>query len=196
VSNESSIVDGEENSGPAPWFGIQTKPKAEKVAAVQLEVRGYHVFLPLLRKYNKWSDRVVQIDCALFPGYLFCRLNPRLPPIVAVRSVVLIVGRGRQPEPIPEHEISNVQNMLQSGLMVTPHPYLRIGDRVTIVKGPLCGVDGLIVKNKAKCKIVVSINLLQRSVAVELDSDAVCEEFGTHSCTSQSPSRRVSASCS
>jgi hypothetical protein len=85
--------------------------------------------------------------------------------------------------------------MLQSGFMVTSHPYLRVGDRVTIVKGPLCGVDGLIVKNKARCKIVVSINLLQRSVAVELDSDAVREDFGTNSCSSQSLSRRLSAGC-
>ena len=193
MSNDSSIVDCGENSGP--WFGVQTKPRAEKVAAIQLEVRGYHVFLPLYQRHNKWSDRVVQVDCPLFPGYLFCRVDSRLPPIVAVPSVVSIVGRGRQPEPIPEQEIANVQSMLQSGLMVTPHPYLRVGDRVTIVKGPLCGVDGLMIKNKAKCKIVVSINLLQRSVAVELDSDAVGEDFGTNSCSSQSLSRRLSAGC-
>jgi transcription antitermination factor NusG len=186
-------LDCGENSGL--WFGIQTKPKAEKVAAIQLKVRGYHVFLPLYQRHNKWSDRVVQVDCPLFPGYLFCRVDSRLPPIVAVPSVVSIVGRGRQPEPIPEQEIANVQSMLQSGFMVTSHPYLRVGDRVTIVKGPLCGVDGLIVKNKAKCKIVVSINLLQRSVAVELDSDAIGEDFGTNSCSSQSLSRRLSAGC-
>ena len=158
---------------PHPWLGIQAHIRKEKIAAKQLEGRGYEVFLPQYRKQTQWSDRRIQVDCPLFPGYLFCRFDSRLPPIVTASSVVSIVGRGREPEPIPEHEISSVQSMLQSGYMVQPSPYLRVGDRIAISRGPLRGVEGLLVKNKDKLKVVVSINVLQRSVAVELDSDAI-----------------------
>jgi transcription antitermination factor NusG len=186
---------GSDNS--LPWFAIQTKLRREKDAAAQLEFRGYDVYLPLYKKHNRWSDRMVEVECPLFPGYLFCRVDCSRPfPIVTVSGVLSIVGRGRQPESIPEHEILAVDRMLQSGLLATPYPYLQEGERVMIVKGPLCGVDGLVVRNKSKCKVIVSINLLQRSVAVELDYDAVREDFETNLCNSQSPSRGMSAGCS
>jgi transcription antitermination factor NusG len=86
---------------------------------------------------------------------------------------VSIVGRGKQPEPIPDQEIANVRSMLQSGFIVEPHPYLRTGESVIIATGPLRGVEGFLVKHKGKSKMVVSVNLLQRSVAVECDSEAV-----------------------
>jgi transcription antitermination factor NusG len=169
-----------------PWFAIQTKLRREKDAAAQLEFRGYDVYLPLCKKYKRWSDRLVEVECPLFPGYLFCRVDFRRPfPIVTVPGVLSIVGRGREPESIPEHEILAVDRMLQSGLEVVHCPYLEEGQRVVIVKGPLCGVDGLVVKNKSKCKVVVSISLLQRSVAVELDYDVVGEYCGTNSCSTQ-----------
>jgi transcriptional antiterminator NusG len=156
-----------------PWFGIQAHLRKEKIAAMQLEGRGYEVYLPQYRKRTNWSDRRIEVDCALFPGYLFCRFDSRLPPIVTVPCIVSIVGRGREPEPIPEHEIANIQNMLQSGFMVTPYPYLQVGQRVIIVKGPLRGLDGFLITNKKKCNVVVSVTLLQRSVAVECDPEAV-----------------------
>ena len=140
---------------------------------MQLESRGYEVYLPQYWKQTHWSDRRREVSCPLFPGYLFCRFDSRLPPIVTIPSVVSIVGRGRQPEPIPEHEITNVQSMLQSGFTVALSPYLQAGEHVTILRGPLRGVEGLLVRNKERFKVVVSINLLQRSLAVEFDSDAV-----------------------
>ncbi len=141
--------------------------------ASQLEGRGYEVFLPQYRKQTYRSDRRIEVDCALFPGYLFCRFDSTLPPIVTLSSVIAIVGRGKQPEPIPEMELENVRSMLQSGFAVAHYPYLRAGDNVIIVKGPLCGVEGMLVTEKDKFKVVVSINLLQRSIAVEFDSEAV-----------------------
>lgn len=144
---------------------------------MQLEGRGYEVFLPQYRKETYRSDRRIEVECPLFPGYLFCRFDSKLPPIVAVSTVVSIVGRGREPEPIPEREIANVRSMLQSGFMVEPHPYLRVGDKVVIVKGPLSGVEGLLVAKKGKLRVVVSVNVLQRSVSVEFDSEAVRQNF-------------------
>ncbi len=156
-----------------PWLGIQAHLRKEKLVATQLKGRGYEVYLPQYRKQTYWSDRRIEVDCALFPGYLFCRFDSKLPPIVSVPSVVSIVGRGKQPEPIPEQEIANVRCMLQSGFSVDHYPYLRVGDNVVIVKGPLSGVEGLLVTEKGKSRVVVSVNLLQRSVAVEVDTEAV-----------------------
>jgi transcription antitermination factor NusG len=156
-----------------PWFGIQAHLRKEKVVATQLEGRGYEVFLPQYRKQTYWSDRRIEVDCPLFPGYLFCRFDSTLPPIVALPSVVSIVGRGKQPEAIPDAEIDSVRSLLQSGFAVDHYPYLRAGDRVLIVKGPLTGVEGVLVMEKDKYRVVVSVNLLQRSIAVELDSESV-----------------------
>ncbi len=160
-------------AGAHPWLGIQAHLRKEKDVAIQLKGRGYEVFLPQYRKQTYRSDRRIEVDCPLFPGYLFCRFDSALPPIVALPSVVAIVGYGRQPEPIPEREVENIRSMLQSGFAVDHFPYLRIGDKVIIVRGPLCGVEGMLVTEKDKFKVVVSVNLLQRSIAVEFDSEAV-----------------------
>jgi len=160
-------------AGAHPWLGIQAHLRKEKVVAIQLEGRGYEVFLPQYRKQTYWSDRRIEVDCPLFPGYLFCRFDSTLPPIVTLSSVIAIVGRGKQPEPIPEQELDNVRTMLQSGFAVDHYPYLQAGDNVIIVKGPLCGVEGMLVTEKDKSKLVVSVTLLQRSIAVEFDSEAV-----------------------
>jgi transcription antitermination factor NusG len=156
-----------------PWFGIQTNLRKEHIAAAHLQFKGYHVYLPLYRKQKRWSDRLVEADFPLFPGYLFCRFDSRCSPIVTTSGVVSILGSRGCPEPIPEHEITAIQIMLRSGLPVGPHHYLREGERIRITKGALKGVEGLLVRNKNHSKVVVSIELLQRSVAVELDREAV-----------------------
>ena len=157
----------------SPWLAIQADLRKEKIAAAHLEFKGYQVYVPLYRKQKRWSDRLVQVDFPLFPGYLFCRFDSKCLPIVTTPGVVSILGCGGRPEPIPEGEIAAIQTMLQSGLPVGPHAYLRDGERVRINKGPLKGVDGLLVRSKSNLKVVVSVELLQRSVAVELDREAV-----------------------
>ncbi len=94
--------------------------------------------------------------------------------------MVSIVGRGKQPEAIPDAEIDNVRSMLHSGFAVDHYPYLRAGDKVLIIKGPLSGVEGMLIMEKDKYRVVVSVNLLQRSIAVEIDSDSVRQnvEYG------------------
>jgi transcription antitermination factor NusG len=148
--------------------------KKEKIAATHLEFKGYQVYVPVYQKQKRWSDRCVKVDSPLFPGYLFCRFDAKCPPIVSTPGVVSILGCGGRPEAIPEAEITAIQTMLQSGLPVGPHEYLQVGEKVRIGQGPLKGVEGSLVRNKSNFKIVVSIELLQRSVAVELDREAVC----------------------
>ena len=158
----------------APWFAINARPRYEKMVAAMLAYKGCSAYLPLYRKRRKWSDRVVEIDYPLFPGYLFCRFHAtQRRPVITTPGVVSVLGASGQPEPIPEHEITAIQNMLRSGFPVEPHPHLREGERITISKGPLRGVDGFLVKTKSHLKVVVSVTILHRSVAVELDQEAL-----------------------
>jgi transcription antitermination factor NusG len=160
-----------------PWLAVQSDLRKEKVAAAHLEFKGYQVYVPLYRQQKRWSDRVIEVDSPLFPGYLFCRFDAKCLPIVTTPGVVSILGWGGRPEPIPEAQIAAIQTMLESGLPVGAHPYLQAGERVRIDKGPLKGVEGLLVKSKNHLKVVVSVELLQRSVAVELDRAAISAAF-------------------
>jgi transcription antitermination factor NusG len=153
-----------------PWYGIQTKPRFEKAACTALENKGFPVYLPLSKERRQWSDRIVEIETPLFPGYVFCRFDPayRLP-IMTTPGVVSIIGAGRHPEPIRDAEIDAVEAVVRSGLRAEPWPYLKEGERVRIMGGSLEGLEGLLVKKKSDFRVVVSVHLLQRSVAVEVD---------------------------
>jgi len=137
---------------------------------MHLPGRGYTEFLPLYRTGRAWSDRIKELHLALFPGYLFCRFDPdnRLP-VLSTPHVHLIVGVGRTPVPVDESEIRAVQLICNSGLGPSPWPYLRTGQRVRIEGGPLFGVEGILIGVKNSRRLVVSVTLLQRSVAVEID---------------------------
>lgn len=155
------------------WYGIRTKSKCEKVAATSLTHKGYVSFLPCYRRRHRWTDRVTEIESPLFPGYVFCRFNvlKRLP-ILTTPGVVSVVGIGKQPLAIPDHEITAIETILRSELFAEPWPYLREGERVRIDRGPLNGLEGIVVKKtRDEWRIVVSVTLLQRSVAAEIDRD-------------------------
>lgn len=160
-----------QNSSPLhPWFALRVRSKHEQVASLHLSRRGYEEFCPSYKVERQWSDRKKTTDQFFFPGYVFCRLNieDRLP-ILTVPGVVNIVGFGDGPTPIPEEEVARVRTMVNSGLLVTPWPFLKIGETVLIERGPLAGVEGILQEVKGKFRIVVSINLLQRSVSSEID---------------------------
>lgn len=156
------------------WYALQVYQRAEKTAAHLLNQRGYEAFLPTYLVKRRWSDRVKVFEQPLFPGYLFCRLNPhaRLP-VLSTPGIVSIIGRGKDPVAIPEAEIEAVWRIVQSAASAEPWPYLECGDQVTICDGPLQGVEGILAVVKNGCKVVVSVNLLQRSVAAEVDRAAV-----------------------
>jgi transcriptional antiterminator NusG len=155
-----------------PWFAVRVRSNHERIAAAHLRERGYEEFSPAWKTERRWSDRTKEIDQFLFPGYVFCRLNPsdRLP-VLTAPGVVDLVGFGKIPAPIPDPEIENVRQMVQSGLFVMPWPFLEVGHRVLIERGPLAGVEGILDEVKGKCRLVVSVQLLQRSVAAEVDRD-------------------------
>jgi transcriptional antiterminator NusG len=159
---------------PHPWFALRLRSNHERVAVTHLRDRGYEEFAPSYKTEKRWSDRTKQIDRFLFPGYVFCRFDPndRLP-ILTVPGVVDVVGFGKMPEQIPDAEIERVRRMVESGLLVVPYPYVQVGQPVLIEHGPLSGVEGILVEAKGKARLVVSVNLLRRSVSAEVDRRSI-----------------------
>lgn len=163
--------DNEQGTGnPLPWYAIRVRSNREHIVAVHLRDRGFQEYSPSYTVTSQWADRKKVLGKFLFPGYVFCRidLSHRLP-VLSAPGVVGIVGCGKIPVPIPEPEIDRVRLMVNSGLPVTPWPYLATGDLVLIEKGPLAGVEGILQTVKGKHRIVVSFSLLQRSVSAEID---------------------------
>ena len=155
------------------WYALRTRSNYEKIAAAFLEARGFEQFLPLYRTPKRWSDRVVESSIPLFPGYLFCRFDQRYrTPILGALGVVSIVAFGGTPAPIDDKEIEAIRKAAGSGRNMEPHPYLHEGQRIRIEKGPLCGLEGILV-NKRIWRIVITVQLLRRAVAVEIDPDCV-----------------------
>jgi transcription antitermination factor NusG len=138
-----------------------------------LRGKGYEEFLPLYRSSRRWSDRVKQLDMPLFPGYMFCRFDPhdRLVPVLTTPGVIGILGAGKVPIPVDEEEIEAVRSIINSGLAAQPWPFLAVGSRIYIEDGPLSGLEGIITNADTVDRLVVSVSLLQRSVAVQIDRD-------------------------
>jgi transcription antitermination factor NusG len=162
------------NTSYLPWFALQTRSRHEHMVASQLRGKGYELFLPVQKSRRCWSDRIKEIEVPLFPGYLFCRLDPldRLP-VLVTPGVVHIVGTAGKPVPVDEAEIAGIQTAIQSGLAREAWPYLQIGERVVVDQGPLRGLDGILMNNKGQHRLILSVTLLQRSVAVEVDASWV-----------------------
>src|ERR1700678_4688753 len=157
------------------WYAIRIQSKYEQLASATLRGKGDAEFLPLYGSRRRWSDRVKEIDLPLFPGYLFCRfaLNDRLMPILTTPGVISIVGAGKTPIAISNEEIAAVQAIVRSGLPTQPWPCLTVGSRVFIHGGPLAGIEGICLNVDKVFRLLVSIPLLQRSVAVEIDREWV-----------------------
>src|SRR5579864_3357935 len=157
-----------------PWFALQVRMRHEVFVTDHLKGKGYEWFLPLYKSRKRWSDRVKESDLPLFPGYLFCRCNPqdRLP-ILKTPGVTQIVGYNHVPVAVDEKEIEAIRTLVASGMPNFPCAYLEIGSRVRIEGGALRGIEGILIELKGKRRLVLSVTLLQRSVAVEIDSDAV-----------------------
>jgi len=153
-----------------PWYALRVKSNREWVTSEALLARGYSVCLPLYRVRGRRTDRVQMIDLPLFPGYLFCSfdVSNRLP-ILTVPGVVHIVSVGRVPRSVDESEMAALFVVIKSGLPVIPTSYLPVGHRILLDRGPLSGVEGVIVSHKNEDQLIVSVSLLQRSIAVEVD---------------------------
>jgi len=166
-----SIDTGLESSGVAgsPWFAIRVRPRWEKVVAGALRGKQYEEFLPLYQKRSRWSDRVKSVELPLFPGYVFCRadLSGR-PPLVTTPGVIGILSFGGSPAVISDSEIEALKTVLRSGAGAEPCSYLGVGQRVRIDYGAMAGIEGILLHTKSDCRVVLSVDALCRSVAVEI----------------------------
>lgn len=154
------------------WFALTVKPKHEKLAAENLKSKDLEVFLPVYQVKRAWSDRTKRLDVVLFPGYTFCRfaMEERLK-VLTTPGITSIVGVSKVPAPVDDQEIVSLRGLVASGFPLQPRPYLQAGQAVRIGSGPLCGVWGTLVREKDSLRVVVSVELLRRSVAVELDRE-------------------------
>lgn len=166
---------------PLPWFALQVRPHHERTAHAALTNKGLECFLPLYPSRRHWSDRSKNLLLPLFPGYLFCRLSPRdRLRVETTYSVLAILGSAGRLLPVPEAEISAIRTLLASGQAILPHPYLREGDFVVIHRGPLQGLEGILLQVKNLWRVVVSVTLLRRSVSVEVDRACVSPSPNHH----------------
>lgn len=156
------------------WHAIYTRHQHEKVVARFLGDKGLEVFLPLYNIERRWKDRTKQLSLPLFPCYVFVwgGLDRRLE-IVTTPGFYSFVALGNRPAVIPQAEIESIRRALVKGSGVEPHPFLLSGDRVRIRSGPLEGIEGILVRKKNSFRLVLSVELLQKSVAVEVDASMV-----------------------
>jgi len=156
------------------WYAAYTNPRHEKRVAQQMERNRIDYFLPLYKSIRRWKDRRKELDLPLFPGYVFVHmaLKDRLH-VLQLPGVVHFVSFDGKPAPLPNSEIEALRNGLTSKTFAEPHPYLKVGRRVRVHSGPMAGLEGVLVRRKDKFRVVLSIHLIQRSVAVEVDQTEV-----------------------
>jgi len=152
---------------PLYWFALHVKHRHEKHVAASLEGKGYESFLPT---YTMVHQRSKRFELPLFPGYVFCRLPPkRVLPAIATPGVFSIVSNGAEPAPISDGELEGVRRMVESGSQLRPWSYLAPGQDVCVTSGPLRGLRGVVVNDSNQTWVVVSVHLLQRSVALKVE---------------------------
>jgi transcription termination/antitermination protein NusG len=154
--------------GAASWFAVSTRSRQEKIAAAMLGHIAITTFLPILKQERQWSDRKQMVELPLFPGYVFVRIRPTNElqlRVVKVPGVVEFVRNRTGPVPIAENEIEAVRAMITHGVECSPFPFLKAGDRVRVVRGALTGMEGKLIRSGKQSKLVISIEMIQRSVA-------------------------------
>ena len=152
------------------WYALLTKSRHEKLVRDQLDKQGIEPLLPTVKRLSQWKDRKKEIEIPLFSGYCFVRFS-RLEktPVKKIVGVVEIVGSGNRPEPIPEQEIDALRLLMTSVLPYDPHPYLHEGMQVEVIRGPLQGAHGILLRKEKRHRLVIGVRLIQQAAAVEID---------------------------
>jgi transcription antitermination factor NusG len=152
------------------WYALYTCARHERRVAEQIERRQLSCFLPSYRCVRRWKDRRKELELALFPGYVFVNMSlANKLKVLQVPGVVSFVSFHGQPAALPGEEIEALRNRLCGSSKIEPHPYLRAGRKVRVHSGPFQGLEGIIVRRKDRCRLIFSIDLIQRSLAIELD---------------------------
>lgn len=155
-----------------PWYALKVRTNGEAKPMAALTAKGYDIFLPTYVDVRRYSDRLKKVPAALFPGYLFCRLDYEFKlPVLSTLGVEAIVGLGGTPTPIDEQEIAVIRKVTESGLSAMPWPYLKEGDRVKVNYGSMTGVVGTLIRVRGTMRVVISVHILQRSIAFEVDRE-------------------------
>jgi transcription antitermination factor NusG len=171
-ANELLFADSNFESRELAWFAIQTRPRFEKKVHAELEEKGVETYLPLESATHQWSDRRRVVHLPLFPGYVFVRIVPSLEDRVSVlrtNGVASFVGIRNMGVPIPDSEIETVRAILKEKIPFEAYPYLKVGQPVCIRGGCLDGVTGLLTAVKGDQSLIISVNLIQRSIAMRIE---------------------------
>lgn len=156
------------------WYALRTKSRHEKLVRDQLDKQGIEPLLPTVKRLSQWKDRKKEIEVPLFSGYCFVRFSQQeKAPVQKIIGVVEIVGSGSRSEPIPEQEIDALRRLMTSILPYDPHPYLHEGMKVEVVRGPLQGVHGILLRKEKRHRLVIGVRLIQQAAAVEIDVNDV-----------------------
>ena len=160
------------------WYAACTHARHEKKVALQLEERRIEHFLPVYRSVRRWKDRRKELDLVLFPGYVFVRLSwrERLR-VLQLPGVVRFVSFNGQPVALPGDDIEALRNGLAQGVRADHHPYLTAGRRVKVTHGPMSGAQGILLRTKTNCRVVIAIDAIMRSVSVEVAEEDVTPLF-------------------
>ncbi len=167
AATDSGVAD-------SAWYALYTRHQHEKTVARVLSSKGFKIFLPLYAAAHRWKDRTKWLSLPLFPCYVFLSGEThRRTDILSTPGVHCLVGTEGRPAPISESEIDAIRQMVESKVPVEPHPFLHCGDWIRVKFGPLAGIEGILVRKKNLFRLVVSVELLQKSVAVEVDVSTV-----------------------
>jgi transcription antitermination factor NusG len=160
---------------PAPWVALMVRPRAERKIQTGLARVGVESFVPWHGMRRRWSDRIKTTEQNLFPGYVFCRstFSERLA-VLNQPGVQWVVSFGHSPALIPDQEISSLRRIVESDVPLSPWPFLKAGQRVRVTQGVLAGMEGSLVRDSTAWRVVMSVNALERSIAIQLDREAVC----------------------
>ena len=158
------------SAGTRNWYALLTRHQHEKTVATTLSNKNHVVYLPLYRSVRRWQDRSKQVLLPLFPCYVFIREGmDRQLQILKTPGIIHIVSWGGRPAIVPQTQLEAVRQIIESRLHVETHPYLQCGDRVRVKTGPLMGLEGILVRKKGLARLVISMEMLGRSAAIEID---------------------------
>lgn len=156
------------------WYAARVRVRHELQVEELLRFKGYETFVPLMTERRRWTDRIKNVEKPMFPGYVFLQAGGALGgPVLTTPGVIHLVGSGRTPLAVDDAEIEAVRRIADSRSAGRPWPYLRVGQRVEIVSGPLAGLEGVLAEDAGDRRVVVSVSLLQRSLAVKIEADWV-----------------------